>query len=230
MAADHPLSPGGVTHALLDTNALLPPRLSDVLFDLCLQGLFTAKWTLDIETEFLRNWPKVVARQRGATSAVSAKQAAIEQAKARRRLACFKGAVAEHEVFGYDNPAVPARVPSAVNPGDRHVIAAGLVMLNYAQELNVSDKVYIVSNNRHHLAAHEVARLGICVVSPGEFIDRLTQLDGTRVGFALERSVSSLENPPYTRQQLLDALLLHGAQKTVQHFASTWGQSLPRNA
>lgn len=88
MAADHPLSPGGVTHALLDTNALLPPRLSDVLFDLCLQGLFTAKWTLDIETEFLRNWPKVVARQRGATSAASAKQAAIEQAKARRRLAC----------------------------------------------------------------------------------------------------------------------------------------------
>jgi hypothetical protein len=34
MANDHPLSPGGITHALLDANVLLPPRLSDALLDL----------------------------------------------------------------------------------------------------------------------------------------------------------------------------------------------------
>jgi hypothetical protein len=38
MAISHPLSPGGETHVLLDANVLLPPRLSDILPDLCLEG------------------------------------------------------------------------------------------------------------------------------------------------------------------------------------------------
>ena len=227
MAVDHPLSPGGITHALLDTNALLPPRLSDILFDLCLQGLFSARWTVDIEAEFLRNWPRVVAKQRKAGSAPFATQAAIEQAKAARRLACFKGAVLEHEVFGHDNPAVLASVPSAVNPGDKHVAAAGLVLLSYGQEFNVNDKVNIVSNNLHHLAASDMAQLGVSVVSPGGFIDSLARADSNRVGLALGNSIGSLKDPPYTREQLLDALLLHGAEKTVQHFAAAWGVKLP---
>lgn len=227
MAVDHPLSPGGITHALLDTNALLPPRLSDILVDLCLQGLFSARWTVDIEAEFLHNWPRVVAGQRKRGSVPSAKQAAIEQAGAARRLACFKGAIAEHEILGHDNPAVLASVPSAVNPGDKHVAAAGLVLLNYAQEFNVNDKVYIVSNNLRHLAVSDMAQLGVFVVSPGQFIDSLAQADSDRVGLALHNSVGSLEDPPYTREQLLDALLLHGAEQTVQHFAAAWDVKLP---
>jgi hypothetical protein len=38
------LSPGGKTLALLDTNALLPPRLSDILFDMCLERLYCPRW------------------------------------------------------------------------------------------------------------------------------------------------------------------------------------------
>ena len=38
---------------------LLPSRLSDVLFDLMLEGLYFAYWTGDVEAEFLRNWPQV---------------------------------------------------------------------------------------------------------------------------------------------------------------------------
>ena len=55
----HPLSPGGNTLVILDTCVLLPSRLSDVLFDLMLEGLYFAYWTGDVETEFLRNWPEV---------------------------------------------------------------------------------------------------------------------------------------------------------------------------
>lgn len=61
---DHPLSPAGLTYAILDANALLPPRLTDVLFDR--RALYFPRWTVDIETEFLRNWAQVVKRLKGA--------------------------------------------------------------------------------------------------------------------------------------------------------------------
>src|SRR5471030_2476928 len=81
MATDHPLSPGGITHALLDANVLLPPRLSDVIFDLCLEGLFSARWSVEIEAEFLRHWPLVVARAAKSGAVRYAPQNTIEQAK-----------------------------------------------------------------------------------------------------------------------------------------------------
>jgi hypothetical protein len=55
----HPLTPGGNTLVILDTCVLLPSRLSDVLFDLMLEGLYFTYWTGDVEAEFLRNWPQV---------------------------------------------------------------------------------------------------------------------------------------------------------------------------
>ncbi|ATQ74612.1 hypothetical protein CR152_08830 [Massilia violaceinigra] len=223
MVVDHPLSPGGTTHALLDANVLLPPRLSDILFDMCLLGLFSARWSLNIEAEFLRNWSKVALKRGGDTASRTARQAFAEEKKAEKRLACYKGAVAEHAVFGHDHPAMLAKVPSAVDPRDKHVAAAGLVLLDYARQFNEKDKVFIVSSNLRHLAVSDMAQLGVGVVSPGQFIDHLAQADGARVGRALDNCVNSLENPPYTRVLLLDTLLLHGARKTVQHFSREWG-------
>ena len=55
----HPLTPGGNTLVVLDACVLLPSRLSDVLFDLTLEGMYFAYWTADVEAEFLRNWPHV---------------------------------------------------------------------------------------------------------------------------------------------------------------------------
>lgn len=74
---NHPLSPGGITHALLDANVLLPPRLSDVLFDLCLEGLFSARWNatkaLSVDMKFLamrepRYWQEFQQRCMSVTS------------------------------------------------------------------------------------------------------------------------------------------------------------------
>jgi len=227
MATDHPLSPGGITHALLDANVLLPPRLSDVIFDLCLEGLFSARWSVEIEAEFLRHWPLVVARAAKSGAVRYAPQNTIEQAKAQRRLACYKNAVPDHEVFGHDGASVLDRVPHAVHAADQHVAAAGLVLLDYARQFNAHDKVYILSNNLKHLAATDMKQLGITVVSPAKFIDDLVLVDSARVGSALDKSVGSLKNPPYTRRLLLNALLLHGAKNTVQHFARAWGERFP---
>ncbi|MBP1203164.1 hypothetical protein JOD97_001178 [Duganella sp. 1411] len=224
MVVDHPLSPGGATHALLDANVLLPPRLSDVLFDLCLEGLFWARWSADIEAEFLRNWPRVVA---GATIDMSSQQAAGETVKAQRRLDSYKRAVRGHEIIGHGAPSVLARVPAAVDVGDKHVAAAALVLRDLALQDNPDDKVFIVSSNVKHLAVADMKRLGILVVAPGKFIDSLTRADAARVGSALDRCVKSLKNPLYTRARLLESLQLHGARATARQFASAWGVRLP---
>lgn len=220
MAVGHPLSPGGATHVLLDANVLLPPRLSDILFDLCLEGLFWARWSAEIETEFLRNWPKVAI---GASGARSAQQFAAEAVKAGKRLQSYKRAVPGHEVIGHQAQRVLARVPTAVNVGDRHVAAAALVLLDLALQDNANDKVIIVSSNLKDLAVSDMRRLDIHVVAPGKFIDSLTRVASARVGSALERCVNSLTNPRYTRARLLQALQVHGARATARHFATVWG-------
>lgn len=223
MAADHPLSPGGVTHAPVDANTLLPLRISDVLFDLCLVGLFSARWSADIEAEFLRNWPRVVA---GVKPPMSAQQAAAETVKAEKRLESYKRAVRDHEIFGHEEPSMLTRVPVGVDAGDKHVAAAALVLRDLALQDNANDKVYIVSNNLKHLAVSDMKQLGVFVVPPGKFIDSLTKAASARVGLALDRCVNSLKNPPYTRARILWALQVHGAKTTAQNFAPAWGVKL----
>ncbi|NHZ61651.1 hypothetical protein [Massilia genomosp. 1] len=159
MTAHHRLSPSGITHVVLDANILLPPRLSDVLFDLYLVDLFSARWTVDIEIEFLRNWPRVAAGVVSSGLPLTAQQAAAEKAKAEMRLTCYRNAVADYEVLGHKDASVLDRVPDAVDAGDKHVAAAGLVLLDYARQFNVNDKVYIVSSNlKHRGHRHEATR------------------------------------------------------------------------
>ena len=116
----HPLSPSGNTLVILDTCVLLPSRLSDVLFDLMLEGLYFAYWTGDVEAEFLRNWPLVhpAASKSGA-----------------KRLKAFQRATNNgHLILGYDDDSFMSRVPARVHDNGRHLIAAALVMVHGLQE------------------------------------------------------------------------------------------------
>lgn len=98
--ADHPLSPGGVSLAVLDACALLPPRLSDVLFDLTLEGLYLPHWTAEIEDEFLRNFQAVTG--------------AATPGGAARRLGAFRAAARmRHEIFGHIAALMLARSAEA---------------------------------------------------------------------------------------------------------------------
>jgi hypothetical protein len=222
MAHSHPLSPAGTTFALLDANVLLPPRLSDVIFDLAGAGLFSARWTEMIEAEFLRNWLAVVdkAGRTGTRRPVGLRQSS--SSKALKRLECYRSAVRDFEIYGVEEEFVTAQVPDAVDLGDRHVAAAAIVLLNYANRSGSADKVFIVSANIKHLAAKEMHAMGIEVVSPGKFIDLLFLADKWTVETALGRTLADLRKPPYTRACLLDALALHGAKETVLHLATMW--------
>jgi hypothetical protein len=200
----HPLSPGGNTLVILDACVLLPSRLSDVLFDLMLEGLYCSYWTGDVEAEFLRNWPHVHpdASKSGA-----------------KRLKAFQRATNNgHLITGYDDAAFVSRVPAQVHENDRHLIAAALVMVNGLDEEDepALHKVMIVSDNTKHLAGADTRKLGIEVIKAGTFLDRLFDAAPARVGQAIAKSLSDLKKPPYTKAELVAALRLHGAKVTAE--------------
>ena len=127
--ADRAPSRGGAPYPILDANALLPPRLADVLFDL--RSLYFPRWTADIEKEFLRNWAQVVKKLKG--NELRAYKAAAahpdDERKAQNRLNAFRNAVGdEYRLVGYDAPHIARRVPSAVDQGDIHVAQAAIWM------------------------------------------------------------------------------------------------------
>ena len=206
----HPLSPGGNTLVVLDTCVLLPSRLSDVLFDLMLAGLYFSYWTSDIETEFLRNWPLVHpdAPKSGA-----------------RRLRAFQQATNNaHLIEGYGGATFVSQVPARVHPTDRHLVAAALVLANGLDEENepARHKIVIVTDNTRHLAVTETRRLGIDVLTAGAFVDRLFAADPHRTGQAIAKAQQDLKNPPYSKQEMLAALRLHEAKATTTGLASHW--------
>lgn len=210
MRVHHPLSPGGNTLVVLDACVLLPSRLSDVLFDLMLEGLYFAYWTGEVEAEFLRNWPVVHP------------DAALSGAK---RLKAFQRASRNgHMIFGHDSPATTQRVPARVQANDRHLVTAALVLVNGLDEEEHPEwhKVLIVSSNTKHLAVADTRKLGIEVIKPGAFLDRLFAADPERARRAIAKSLSDLKKPPYSRQEMLAALRLHGAKGLAAGLASTW--------
>jgi hypothetical protein len=196
----HPLSPGGNTLVVLDTCVLLPSRLSDVLFDLMLEGLYFAYWTADVEVEFLRNWPHVHpdAPKSGA-----------------KRLKAFQRATRSgHLITGYGDHAFASRVPARVHENDRHLIAAALVLAHGLDEEDdpAKHKVMVVSNNTKHLAVNDSRKLGIEIIKAGAFLDSLFDVAPRRTSQAIAKSLTDLAKPPYTRAELIAALRLHGAK------------------
>lgn len=225
MPTDNPLSPGGATLAILDANVLLPPRLSDLLFDCALAGLYCPRWTQAIEAEFIQHFGKVVltkgkqARRKVAAAAPNL----AHIAKARRRLNCFRSSVGpEHEVLLYDRQEYLAKVPKAVDAGDIHVASAALVLRSLSDGEGLPDKIFIISNNLAHLATQDMAALGIAVVSPGAFIDELNNAAPDRVEQALLKTVNDLTTPAFTKSDLLDLLGAHGAKATAKHWSQRW--------
>lgn len=225
MPIEHPLTPGGSTLTVLDANALLPPRLSDLLFDLSMIGLYHPRWTPTIESEFIKNFGAVVltknATERRAIRTAPPNPEHI--AKAERRLRCFRSAVGpQYEVLLYDKPAYKKMVPPNVNVGDIHVASAALVLHTLSQEEDTEDKVFIVSNNLKHLAVKEMAAIGIGVISPGKFIDKLNAAAPARVEIALMKTINDLKAPLYTQEDVVALLVTHGAKETAKFYSAHW--------
>jgi len=213
VAANQPATPVPV-YGVLDANALLPPRLSDVLFDMQGADIYKARWSAEIGREFLRNWGDV---------AVKDPHANPRRLKrgAQHRLNCFRAAAKEYEIMGHLRPEMIAKVPAEVQANDRHVAAAALQLRAVLDEEGEPGEVCLVSNNLRHLAIEQMKALGVEVLTPGAFIDKFAK--DVRTAEAVRKAASDLEDPPYTLKQLLGSLVAHGSKATVRELSKTWG-------
>lgn len=226
--ASHPLTPQGKTYAILDANALLAPRLSDILFDLQSAGFYSARWTAEIEAEFLRNWANVIypPRRQKQPGFVMPALATIAAAP-NRRLNAFRSATGpEYEIVGHMAAHALANVPAKVDAGDKHLASAALHWQSLVTEFEPNSRVVLVTKNVRHMAVSEMRKLGMAVVKPGAFIDAFLTVPADLEAVLLQ-TVSDLKNPPIKREDLLGALKLHGAAKTVAHFEQYWGLTAP---
>lgn len=225
--AGHLLSPGATTWAILDANAMIPPRLGDMLFDMSEAGLYRPRWTADIEREFLDNFPSVVfGKTKPERKAIKENPTPEQVQAARRRLAAFQGSAGpEREVFGHGLPKHLSQVPSGVDPKDVHVIAAAIVVKAHAES---ADRVFVVSANVAHLAKVEVAKLGIEVFSPGQFIDAMSRPGDSRFEEAMSRTIRDRAGKKaFSREDLLACLLTHKAKKAAERLSKLWNVPVP---
>ena len=75
--------------------------------------------------------------------------------------------------------------------------------------------VLFVSDNTRHLAVADARKLGMDVIKAGSFLDRLFEADPQRTSHAIAKALNDLKKPPYSMQEMLAALRLHGAKATA---------------
>jgi hypothetical protein len=181
-----------------------------MLFDLAIQQCFQPLWTEDIEAEFLKNWT-LVAQKRN-------KDAPVDQGGAQRRLECYRAVTDQYQIFGYARKEIVALVPDNTDSKDWHVNAAALSFQSSLEDRKAT--IYVVSANTKHLAAKQMLTHGIIVIKPGPFIDLLYQNVPSKVVRAMKHVINDLKDPPYTVNQLIAVLKLHGAKQTAAALAA----------
>lgn len=173
--------------ALLDANVLFPKLQCDALLSLAHAGLYAAKWTADIEREWLQ-----------ARNAKFPHSAAQNQRKAE----AMAEAIPDCMVQGYDAFVACLELP---DPDDRHVLAAAIV--GHADA--------IVTNNVADFPLSVLQRHGIDRQTPDQFIVNQLTLHPPAALDALRKMRERWRNPAYTPQALVGLFELRGRPLTA---------------
>jgi predicted nucleic acid-binding protein len=176
--------------ALLDACVLYPMAMADALMSLATAGLFAAKWTTRIETEWIRsleeNRPDL-------------------QGRLDYRREQMREAVPDWEV---DEQAwtICARGLELPDPDDVHVLAAALA--GHAD--------CIVTANLKDFPAEVVAQLGIEVIHPDQFIVAQWDLDQLVAVAAFKRMRARWKKPQASAEDFAAAMERGGLPATAQ--------------
>ena len=174
---------------------LYPFSLRDVLLRLAERELYDVYWSHRILAEATRN---LVANGR------------MNEAQAQRLAQFMTGA--------FDAAVVPAdgvdRLEPAMtnHPKDRHVLAAAVAAHAEA----------VVTVNLKDFATKDCEPLGITAMHPDDFLLILQAKDPAVIIDVLTEQASDLKNPPWSLEELLQALALH-----VPNFVDAVRRSMP---
>lgn len=165
--------------AVLDACALYPFSLRDTLLRLAERELYDPRWSAEILEEMRQN----LVERYGATDQQANRVVAA-------MTAAFDGAIVP---TGLIEQLIPAMTN---HEKDRHVLAA-------AQACGAEA---IITFNLRDFPEDSTAPLGIDAIHPDEFLQTLLAIDPPGVVRALEQQAADLANPPWTFDDLLDAL------------------------
>lgn len=164
---------------VIDACALYPYSLRDTLLRLAEAEFYDLYWSDEILAETERCLVEVY----GASEEAAAKHIAVMKE-------AFDGAVVRAE-------QIERLIPAMTNDeGDRHVLAA-------AQAIGAEQ---IVTFNLRHFGEEHTGPLGIEAIHPDEFLLNQLSLDGPVVVNVLHKQAAAFVNPPWTFEELLNAL------------------------
>lgn len=176
--------------AILDANVMYPVNVFDILAQFCIEGLFTAKWSQEIDDEWTRN--------------LIANRPDVSQEQIYKRRDKQRIALPDWEVEkGNYQPLIDALDLPDVN--DRHVLAAAIA--GHADS--------IVTFNIKHFPSTVLEQYDIEAIHPDDFICHQLDLIPYQALTAIKHIRLRLKNPPYTAQELLDSYEKSGLISTV---------------
>lgn len=161
--------------AVLDANTLYPTLVRDLLLSLAQMGLYHARWTTEIESEWSRNLAADRPHLADRLPAV---------------VSLMRDAIPDCLVENH-HPLIDAiQLP---DPDDRHVVAAAIA--GHADA--------IVTFNLKHFPAEAVHPHGIEVVHPDDFVMNQLQLEPYVALEAIKSMRARWKNPPRSADELI---------------------------
>jgi predicted nucleic acid-binding protein len=171
-----------------DASVLFPAPIRDALIRVAAKGLVQAKWTDEINEEWI--------------DGVLESRTDLERAKLERTCDLMNAAVPDCLVKGYENLIPSLTLP---DPDDRHVLATAIK----------AGAQTIVTQNIKHFPETTLAEYGLSAEKPDEFLLGLVDIDENIVAEALREQWMALKNPPMTKAAFLDNLEQQGLVQTV---------------
>ena len=177
--------------ALFDACVLFPPSLRDLLMQLTLTGLFQARWTEEINDEWIESALK--------TPTPGTTRDKLERT---RRLMSVVSMEKNCLVTDYLDLIPSLQMP---DPNDRHVLAAAIR----------SHSDVIVTKNLKHFPSDVLKGYGIMAEHPDTFLTRIINLNPGVVCVTVKMCRERKRNPPKTVEQYLADLENTELPKTV---------------
>ena len=167
--------------AILDACVMYPITLTNVLAQLAVDGLYTAKWTKRIDEEWV--------------GALLKSHHNFSPEQVSRRLNALHAAITDWEIEEtlYSDLIEVLNLP---DPNDRHVLAAAIA--GHAD--------CIVTFNAKDFPCLEIEKRGIEVLHPDDFISLQLTLEPVVALTAIKHIRARFKNPPKTAQEFIELL------------------------
>lgn len=169
--------------ALLDANILYRAPIRDIFLQLAVQDLFRAKWTADIQREWI--------------DALLRKKPDLQRDRLERTRDLMDSEIRDALITGYESLIDALNLP---DPDDRHVLAAAIV----------GHCDVIVTQNLKHFPKEALDPYGIEAQHPDDFLVNHLNLFSADFCAAVRKVRIRLNNPPYTVEAHLAVLTRQG--------------------